>query len=261
MIREALCEAFCSDVMVTPIPIGFAVKTPHLKPDGDFASFFLRRKDGANEHFRIEDDGCTVADLEASGFDLDKESRLEAFSELMTEHRVRFDAQDVVVATEYMTLRELPKAAISFSYFMARVPDLLFLVGSRVKKSFKEDLAELIDRQFGETCQISTNTALDEEHRDYVVDFVIRAPGGRVLAVFAGSSELKALESLLFWEQVKVGDYQSLGSMIVLEEAKPAAIKDRTLSRVMNSGLVLATLDGGLLNVGDKLRRTLEAAA
>lgn len=261
MIREALCEAFCSDLMVTPVPIGYAVKTPHLKPDGDYAGFYLRKNAGNDGEFRIEDDGCTVADLESAGFDLDKESRFEAFSDILTEHRVYYDQQEVVLRTEYMPVSMIADAAISFSYLLARIPDLLLMVGSRVRRSFKEDLAEIIERQFASTCTILYDKPLDQEHRDYVVDFVIRSPGGRVLAVFAGSSELKALESLLFWEQFKADTTKELKSMIVLEEAKPAAIKDRTLSRVMNSGLVLATLDGGLVNVGEKLSRTLGRAA
>jgi hypothetical protein len=261
MIHQALCEAFCSDVLVTPVPIGFAVRTPHLKPDGDFAAFYLRKEEGSADRYRIEDDGCTVADLEASGFDLDKETRLEAFTDLLAEHKVRFDDRDVLLATEYMPASSLPKAAISFSYFMARIPDLLLLVGNRVRKSFKEDLAEIIEQQFADSCEILYNSPIDKAHRDYIVDFVIRAPDGRILAVFAGSSELKALESLLFWEQIKTGDYSNVKPMIVLEEAKPVAIKDRTLSRVMNSGLVLATLDGDVINVGEKLKRTLGKAA
>ncbi|MGE3691192.1 MAG: hypothetical protein AB7F98_07420, partial [Novosphingobium sp.] len=72
-------------------------------------------------------------------------------------------------------------------------------------------------------------------------------------------SELKALESLLFWEQYKTKAETELRSMIVLEQARPAAIKERTLSRVMNSGLILATLDGGMLNVGEKMQRTFIA--
>lgn len=40
MIREALCEAFCTDLLVTPVPIGFAVRTPHIKADGDYSAFY-----------------------------------------------------------------------------------------------------------------------------------------------------------------------------------------------------------------------------
>ena len=259
MMREALCEAFCSDVTVTPVPIGYAVKAPNLNPDGDFASFYFR-KSADGETYRIEDNGCTISDLEAAGFDFDKDSRFEAFAELLTQHGILYDDRNVVIATDYMSADRLPKAAVSFSYFMARVPDLLLLVGNRIQRSFKEDLAEVIDQQFGATCSIGRNEPVDSDHRDYIVDCVVRAPDGRVLAVFAGSSELKALESLLFWEQVKTG-YDQLKSMIVLEEAKPSAIKERTLSRVMNSGLVLATLDGGMVNVGQKMHMTLGRAA
>ena len=258
MIQQALCDAFCAEVMVTPVPIGFAVRTPHMTPDGDYAGFYLRKHE-TGEQFRIEDDGCTVADLESAGFDLDKESRFEAFTELLSEHNVRYDDREILLTTDYMAMDALAKAAVSFSYFMARVKDLTLLVGSRVHRSFKEDLAELIDQQFGKIATIERNAPVDSDHADYIVDFVIRGSTGHVLAVFAGSSELKALESLLFWEQYKTKNEKELRSMIVLEQARPAAIKERTLSRVMNSGLILATLDGGLLNVGEKMQRTFIA--
>lgn len=260
MIQEALCRAFCSDVHVTPVPIGFAVRTPHVRPDGDFASFYIRRNAEA-DLYRLEDDGCTVGDLEASGYDLDKESRFEAFTALLTDHQATYSDDSVLISTGYMPLESLASRAVSFSYLMARLPDLLLIIGNRVQRSFKEDLAELIDDQFGKICQISRNAPLENNDRDYIVDFVIRAPDGRVLAVFAGSSELKALESLLFWEHVKNRDLSNLKSVIVLEGARPPAIKERTLSRVMNSGLILATLDGGLGNVGEKLQMTLGRAA
>lgn len=39
MIHQALCDAFCGDLSVTPVPIGYAVRTPYLKADGDYAGF------------------------------------------------------------------------------------------------------------------------------------------------------------------------------------------------------------------------------
>lgn len=130
MIREALCEAFCAEVAVTPVPVGYAVRTPHLKSDGDYAAFYLRKGTTEGE-FRIEDDGSTVAHLEAAGFDLDRDSRFEAFVELLTEHNVSYDDKEVLLTTSYMNMERLPKAAISFSYLMARVKDLELLVGSK----------------------------------------------------------------------------------------------------------------------------------
>ncbi len=259
MIQEALCNAFCGGVSVTEIPIGFAVRAPFQKSDGDYSSFYFRKHESENL-YRIEDNGFTIADLEMNGFDFDKESRFEAFTDMLADHHARYDEQDVLLTTDYMPIERLSEAAVSFSYLMARMDDLLLMVGHRVRKSFKEDLAEVIEQQFAATCKITENAYIDDTIKDYLVDFVIRAPDNRLLAVFAGSGELKALESLLFWEQIQKGDYSNLQSMIVLEEPKPTAIKDRTLSRVMNSGLHLATLDGNTINLGEKLKRTLHPA-
>ncbi len=88
---------------------------------------------------------------------------------------------------------------------------------------------------------------------DYVVDIIVEHPDGKKLAIFAGTSELKALEALLFYREQKEQHVDETRSMLVLKEAKPKEIKDRTLSRVMNSEIILASMDGDCVAVRQKM--------
>lgn len=64
MIRNALCESFCQDLLVLPVSIGFSVRTPYFKSDGDYAGFYLHKHPTETQQFRIEDDGRSISDLE-----------------------------------------------------------------------------------------------------------------------------------------------------------------------------------------------------
>ena len=65
----ALCEVFCDALVITEVPVGFAVKTGFQIDGGDALVFFLvAHKE--NDMWRIEDDGATVANLDMDGVDV-----------------------------------------------------------------------------------------------------------------------------------------------------------------------------------------------
>lgn len=60
----------------------------------------------------------------------------EAFTDLLSEHNIQYDDREILIMTGYMAMGDVAKAAVSFSYFMARVKNLTLLIGSRVQRSF-----------------------------------------------------------------------------------------------------------------------------
>lgn len=40
-MKEALCQAFCGDLKLTDVPVGFAVTTTFRRDDGDSVAFYL----------------------------------------------------------------------------------------------------------------------------------------------------------------------------------------------------------------------------
>lgn len=256
MNKDALCRAFCADVDVNAVPIGFVVRTPFTRPDGDFVSFYIR-EDRATGQCRLEDDGSTIAFLEANGLDLDLDSRRELLADLLREYDCVYDEDEVLIHTRPMSERDIPRASLQFSALILRLQDLLFATPRRVFRHFRDDLGDLIEAHFSSGFTVERNGQLSEDAADYVADFVIRRAGGSALAVFAGSSEMRALEALLFWRETRERALTNVRSMIVLERPKPQNIKDRTLSRVLNSGLILATYEHEQASLVQKIRDTI----
>ena len=83
MIEEALCQAFCDALVVSEVPVGYAVKTRFEADGGDAFTFYLVRSD-ETEKWRVEDDGATIANLDMAGVDVMAAGpRSVAFAELI----------------------------------------------------------------------------------------------------------------------------------------------------------------------------------
>ncbi|MCA3556179.1 DUF1828 domain-containing protein [Aestuariivirga sp.] len=257
MNRENFCEAICSELQLRTVPLGYVLKTPFLKDDGESIAIYIRRSSADSKFYRLEDDGETVAALEAVGVDFDSESRLEALADLLRTHQASYDEAGSVLHTEYFLEDEIPARAISFMSLMNRVFDLSLLAKNRVRSRFKEDLIKLVEAQFSGTARIRIGEPIRETMKDYIVDIVVEGRDGRILAIFAGTSEVKALEALLFVNEQKKQLLSNVRAMLVLEKAKPADIKERTLSRVINSEIRLASMDGEAVAVKQKLEDSL----
>ena len=259
MNKEMLCQEFCDRISMQEVPIGYVLKTPFVMPDGDSIAIYARRNEGNPETFRLEDSGLLMGELEAAGFDLEFEARLDTLGELLEDHHAQFDEEECVFHTDYMHADELLRSSFEFCQLLVRLPDLVLTVSERTRRSFFEDLLRIVETQF-DGCTIQTRKPLSADMKDYQVDIIVRASDGRVLAIYAATSEIKALESLLFWKECKEREIPHLRSMLVLERVSPGYIKKRTLSRVMNSEILLASLDGEEIAVRHKMAVTLDAA-
>jgi hypothetical protein len=259
MNKEMLCQEFCDRVSIHEVPIGYVLKTPFVMPDGDPIAIYARRNGRNPDMFRLEDSGLMMGELEAAGFDLESEARLDTLGELLEDHNAQFDEDECLFHTDYMRSDELLRASFGFCQLLVRLPDLALTVSERTRRSFFEDLLRIVETQFeGYTIQI--RKPLRADMNDYQVDIIVRADDGRVLAIYAATSEIKALESLLFWKECQDRGVEHLRSMLVLERANPGYIKKRTLSRVMNSQILLASLDGEEIAVRHKMSMTLDDA-
>ena len=103
MDTNDICKAFCQPLTLHAVPIGYALRTPFRRPDGDPIGIYLRREDSLiDERFRLEDDGQTIGFLETSGLDLDSDSRRDALAEMLKEHDARYDEDEVVIHSPYL---------------------------------------------------------------------------------------------------------------------------------------------------------------
>ncbi len=261
MNKQQLCEAFCDRVSVKSVPIGYAIRTPFFRSADDPLAIYARRLHGENGYFRLEDDGQTVAFLEATGADLDSQTRFEMFVSILRDENALYSETENLIHSRPLAEDQLAATCIGFSEMLLRICDLSVLSTNRVRNTFKDDLIALVEQQFGSRSTIELNVPIEAGLKDYIVDIVVRGLDGRSLAIYAGTSELKALEALLFSRETASRAMTKLRTMLILEQAKPAEIKERTLSRVMNSEIILASMDGEEIAVRRKMAQSLEAAA
>lgn len=260
MKKEQFCEAFCARITLKEVPIGYVIRTPFFRGPNDPIAVYARRCHDNPHEYRLEDDGQTIAYLEASGADLDSQTRYETFVSILRDENAMYSEEESLIHSRVMHESKIADACVSFSEMLLRVCDLSVLSTNRVRNTFKEDLIDLVEQQFGPTSDIIFNAPLIESLKDYIIDIVVKSPDGRALAIYAGTSELKALEALLFSREAAAQDISKLRTMLILEQSKPAEIKQKTLSRVMNSDIILAAMDGESVAVRKKMRQSLEDA-
>jgi Domain of unknown function DUF1828 len=257
MNADDICRAFCRNIALHSVPIGYVLRTPFRRNDGDPLTVYIRRDETTpEERFRLEDDGQTIGFLETSGIDFDTDSRLSALAEILKEYDAHYDEENVLIHTGYFHTAEIPQACVRFSALLLRLNDLLLLAPGRIRHSFREDLIELAKQQFGEAA-IHLNAALNPAMKDYPIDILVKSDDGRSLAIYAATSESKALEALLFTRECKDKHITNVRSMLVLENPKPQDIRNRTLSRVMNSDILLASMEGEAIAIKRKMEESL----
>ncbi len=257
MKLNELCEALCSSLALREVKIGYAVKTPFRLPDGDAIGLYIRRDETNPRLLRLEDDGGTIAALEEDGVSFATESRSDALADLLEQYDAHYDDVASVIYTDYVDESRVPANFVKFMALMLRLQDLRMLAQERVREAFKDDVRELVEEYFEGRVDILEDANPNEVLKDYVADFVLKSKAGETLALFAASSETKALESLLLWQELRSRKLERVRSMALFEGPKPQRIKSRTMSRLMNSEVVLGTLEGDRWELAQKIGKTI----
>lgn len=257
MRLEELCRALCSGLDMRPVPIGYAIKTPFRSQDGDAIGMYLRREPDNPSQLRFEDDGGTLASLEEDGVSLSSDTRSDALADLLTQYGAHYDDESAVIYTDYFSEDRVPANFAKFMALLLRVQDLRMLSHERVREVFKDDVRALLEKHFVDRVEILEDHNPSEVLKDYVADFVLKAPSGGILAVYAASTEIKALEALLLWQELSRRSLSGIQSMAIFEGAKPQRIKNRTMSRLMNSEVMLGAMDGDQWEIARKMAQTL----
>jgi hypothetical protein len=192
-MKELLCKAFCDNLNVRNVPLGFAVKTPFVTTDGDSIGFYLRKL--ADGGYRIEDSGVILPTLEADGLDLRTGSRGEAMAELLEEYRVAMDSDDRQFVIDNLQEEQVPAAALRFVAFSLRVRDFALMTEARVVSSFRDDVKRLLAQTISDRAEIAERSPLTSNLADFPADFVLRAPGRVPVGVYLATGDAHVMEA------------------------------------------------------------------
>jgi len=216
-LKDALCQAFCGDLRLTEVPVGYAVTTTFRGDDGDSVAFYIVRDQSREGFYRIEDDGTTIPFLEAGGVEFTTETRSEAFETLLAGHQVEFDQGEMLLHTDWMREEALPKTAMRFLSFMLRINDFLLLTRDKVASTFKEDAAKRLLERLEGKAEIEQDKAVSDDLSDTLPDMVIRGPNRTPVAVFFGSSAQRVNDAIFLQMQALYEVRQPLHVVALLE--------------------------------------------
>lgn len=236
-LKDQICKALCDDFIVRAVPLGYAIRSPFDWFSGDRLVFYVRRE---NDRVRFEDDGATVAELEAAGVDFETETRLEALNALLKSHNVFFDRDTVTFHTSWRSEDDLGRHVVPFLSFLNRLQDLQLLNREIVRSTFKEDLFSALQDRLSTEAALEKDSSPTPSLRDHRADVVVRHKSGRIAAIFAVSSEQKALEAILLSKEVELQKIDNVVPFLIYEEQNSPRINRRTHSRALNSDLNLA---------------------
>lgn len=232
-MKEALCKAFCENLNVHEVPIGLAVGTSFRRSNGDAVGFYVVYEDISRQRARIEDDGLTIASLEAAGVNLSNGPRAEQFAALLRQSHIYQDDEESLLHTDFMPNERLPVSALEFVAFLIRVQEFMHWTREAVEETFKDDVIRAVKEHFTGRARIYLGDEAGSVLPGATADIVIEPPSGEPLAVFIGTSEPKALEATLLWSDVRARLAKPARVLLVVDSPKPKRIRDRTYARAL----------------------------
>lgn len=231
-IQERLCSAFCGELVVRKIPIGYAVGTSFQGMNDDPVGFYIQGPDKKG-NYRIMDDALMIPTLESLGAELSSNAtRKQAFESLLEMHNVIFDERTGELLTDYVNDSELPGRAIKFLSFMLRVQDLAFMSQDRATSTFKEDAKRRIEQAVqGRAEVISENFIVDSRLSEWPADMGIIAANRPPVAIFLSQTDSHVFEALLL-QAYAAQENIPVSVVALLERAN--SISSKTLARANN---------------------------
>ncbi len=233
-MKEALCNAFCEALSVREVPIGLAVGTSFRRSNGDAVGFYISFDESGTGRARVEDDGLTIAMLEAAGVDLSSGPRADQFNGLLRQSGISQDVDESLLHTEFMPLERVPRAALEFVAFLIRAQEFMNWTREAVEDTFKDDVIKAVQEHYAGRAAVYVGDKTDAILPNSPADAIIVPPTGPPLALFIGTSEPKALEATLLWSDIRAKLAKAANVMLVLDAPKPKRIRDNTLARAMN---------------------------
>lgn len=226
-MKELLCQAFCANLHVERVPAGWSVQTPYRLPDGDPVMFFIITC--SDQTARLEDDGATIALLEASGVSLEKKgARYQALQALLGQHNAFYDDDAGVIASPNLSLDEVASAAVGFTALMLRVHDLALLTVERVKQSWRDDAINALHTRFDAVAQVDENTSVSARTGGLPADVVIRPKGAPPVAVVLATSAAKGLQALVLKMELEKYQGEETPVILLVERAKDNPLTEGT---------------------------------
>lgn len=228
--KNQLCRTFCDGLSVSTVPIGLAVSTSFILPDGDPATFYLRE---TPDGFVLEDDGEFVATAQALGMTLDAGVRGSLFKGILSEGDASLDHDTLQIRSRAVPESEVCTIAPKFLSALIRTRDLFLLTSERVAATFFEDVHRAIESALGDRFDLE-----DDLDADIPADIVLKhkATGLRAALIYAVNNNEKLLSALLRFSE---RDHEDAPIIAMMDNLQSSPVSNKTFMLAQNRGLLM----------------------
>ena len=233
-MMESICKEFCNNITIQNVPVGFAVGTVFRRNNGDKIGFYIVYKDKYRTMARVEDDGLTIASLEAEGVNVFSGTRLEHFKKLLATADVFYDNQEHILHTNYVKVEEIAKLSLLFLEFLIKIQEMTHVSRKNTEKTFYSDVIESMIKHYDKKAKLFFGKEIDSIYQGSNADVVIHPENGEDLAVFIATHETKALEATILWTDVHAKLSKFVKVMLVVDSPRTKIIKEHTYARATN---------------------------
>jgi len=234
-INAALRGAFCASLDITPVPVGYAVSTGFMMPDGDPLSFYLI-PDGEGS-FHLEDDGLTLPNAVAAGLDLKSPVREGLLRGILADEGLHYDG-DLAIRSGAVAPDAVGAAALRFVSALIRTRDLALLSRENVAASFADDVRRDLSARLPAGLTIEEGRAADASAPDIVLRR--RDSGLKAARIFAAGGDLRLMDALVEFQGQSPGD----SPVIAVVDRRRGRVSERRFNTANNKGLPIAVVDG-----------------
>lgn len=234
-ISRAIHARFCADLKVTPVPLGYAVSTGFIMPDGDPLTFYLEE---ADDGWVLQDDGSTLPDALASGLELASGHRERLLSSILEEEGARYDLNDYLIYTDAVSPDRLGSAAVSFVSALIRMQDLVLLSRENTRASFADDVRSGLAGKLPASFEMPDFPVVGSVGGPDIVIRDVKTHLTRA-RVFAANSDLRMLEAVVAHKDTGEGD----SPVVVVANRAKGGVTEKRFNFATNQGLTLAVYD------------------
>lgn len=234
-LSAALRERFCAHMDVAAVPVGYAVNTGFLLPDGDPLSFYLIPEEDGRYH--LEDDGTFLPTAVASGLDLKSPVRDSLLRGILAEEGVRYD-DDLAIRSEPVGEKDLGMAATHFVAALIRLRDLTLISRENVAATFADDVRRDLMAELPEELVVDEDSSQDPFAADIVIKSV--STGLKAARIFAAGADLRMMDALAQHQASGAGD----SPVIAVVDRRKGRVSEKRFNNATNLGLPMAVIDG-----------------
>ena len=254
--EKRLCDRFCSEITVNPVPVGLAVSTALRDSSGDRFSFYVTQD---HDGLHLEDDGSYLAQLVARDVPIGDGTRGELLDAILKQSRAYWDRETYEIKSETIKGADLAEAAVAFLSALIRVRDLELLTRENVRSTFRDDVIAALTRTFGGEISVEQDSVVDVDLSDFPADLVLRpVRDGIPAAVYLVNSDNKLNEALLAHAYAELQNIEDVAVVALLEEREMKQISRRRFQRAQNRALPMPIFRGDEAAAMGLIRRQLE---